>query len=89
MSQIMPRRRAYQPDPLTEHLKNLNPEQVDALQMMRGVYSNQVELAAAHMSQLLHTFDADNDVYELAESVASNTVPRLDAVLNELENQEL
>lgn len=89
MSQVMPRRRAYQPDPLTEHLKNLQPEQVDAFQMMQGVYSNQVAFATAHMSQLKHTFDADNDVYELAESVAGNAVPRLEAIAEEVEKQEL
>ena len=43
-------RRAKAIDPLTEHLNNLQPEQVDALEMMRGVYSNQVALSAALVS---------------------------------------
>ncbi|WP_240478127.1 hypothetical protein [Vibrio neptunius] len=43
-------RRVKAIDPLTEHLNNLQPEQVDALEMMRGVYSNQVALSAALVS---------------------------------------
>ncbi|KJY94036.1 hypothetical protein TW84_01580 [Vibrio neptunius] len=49
MSSFMPRR-VKAIDPLTEHLNNLQPEQVDALEMMRGVYSNQVALSAALVS---------------------------------------
>lgn len=85
MSHIMPRRAVVKFDPLTEHLKNLQPEQVDALTMMRGVYSNQVALSAALVSLQLHAFNSDNDVYELADSVAANTLPRLQAVTNEME----
>ena len=87
MSHIMPRRVVVKCDPLTEHLKNLQPEQVDALQMMQGVYSNQVALSAAVVSMQRHAFDSDNDVYELAESVAANTLPRLKAVSEEMEKE--
>lgn len=82
-------RRAKAIDPLTEHLKNLQPEQVDALEMMRGVYSNQVSLGAAVLALHRHAFNADNDVFGLAGSVAGNTLPRLQAVADELEKQEL
>lgn len=85
MSHIMPRRAVVKFDPLTEHLKNLQPEQVDALTMMRGVYSNQVALSTALVALQLHAFNSDNDVYELADSVAANTLPRLQAVTNEME----
>ncbi|ARC91223.1 hypothetical protein B6A42_02380 [Vibrio coralliilyticus] len=88
MSSFMPRR-AKAIDPLTEHLKNLQPEQVDALEMMRGVYSNQVALSAAVVFLQRHAFHSDNNVYELAESVASNTLPRFQEVQKELENQTL
>ena len=50
MSQIMPRRAIINIDPLTEHLQNLQPDQVDALQMMQSVYSNQVALCTALVS---------------------------------------
>jgi len=89
MSHLMPRRVVVKYDPLTEHLKNLQPEQVDALQMMRGVYSNQVALSAAMVSMQRHAIDSDNDVYELADSVAANTLPRLQAVTEEMEKQAL
>ncbi|CAK3434543.1 conserved hypothetical protein [Vibrio crassostreae] len=87
MSYIMPRRAVVKYDPLTEHLKNLQPEQVDALEMMRGVYSNQVALSTALVSLQLHAFNSDNDVYELADSVAANTLPRLRVVAEEVEKQ--
>ncbi|WP_017191188.1 hypothetical protein [Vibrio harveyi] len=87
MSHLMPRRVVVKFDPLTEHLKNLQPEQVDALQMMQGVYSNQVALSAAIISMQRHAFNSDNDVYELAESVAANTLPRLQAVSEEMEKE--
>ncbi|MCG9608667.1 hypothetical protein L1D41_03100 [Vibrio harveyi] len=83
----MPRRVVVKFDPLTEHLKNLQPEQVDALQMMQGVYSNQVALSAAVISMQRHAFNSDNDVYELAESVAANALPRLQAVSEEMEKE--
>ncbi|WP_236615221.1 hypothetical protein [Vibrio harveyi] len=85
----MPRRVVVKFDPLTEHLKNLQPEQVDALQMMQGVYSNQVALSAAVVSMQRHAIDSDNDVHELADSVAANTLPRLKAVTEEMEKQTL
>ena len=89
MSHLLPRRVVVQFDPLTEHLKNLQPEQVDALLMMQGVYSNQVALSAAVVSLQRHAFDLDNDVHELADSVAANTLPRLQAVTEEMEKQAL
>ncbi|WP_417448426.1 hypothetical protein [Idiomarina abyssalis] len=89
MSHLLPRRVVVQFDPLTEHLKNLQPEQVDALLMMQGVYSNQVALSAAVVSLQRHAFDSDNDVHELADSVAANTLPRLQAVAKEMEKQAL
>ncbi|WP_299021502.1 hypothetical protein [uncultured Photobacterium sp.] len=89
MSHIMPRRAVVKYDPLTEHLKNLQPEQVDALQMMQGVYSNQIAMGTALLSMQRHIFNADNDVYELADSVAANTLPRLQAVAEEMEKQAL
>lgn len=87
MSHIMPRRVVVKYDPLTEYLKNLQPEQVDALQMMQGVYSNQVALSAAVVSMQRHAFDSDNDVHELADSVAANTLPRLQVVAEEMEKE--
>ncbi|MFH4589966.1 hypothetical protein [Vibrio alginolyticus] len=89
MSHLLPRRVVVQFDPLTEHLKNLQPEQVDALLMMQGVYSNQVALSAAVVSLQRHAFNSDNDVYELADSVAANTLPRLQAVAEDMEKQAL
>ncbi|BDU46903.1 hypothetical protein TUMSATVNIG3_57010 (plasmid) [Vibrio nigripulchritudo] len=86
-------------DPLTEHLKNLDPTQVDALEMMRGVYSNQITLCSALVSLQHHSYDTDNaitelsgtdiNVLELADSVAANALPRLDAIITELEKQSL
>lgn len=87
MSHIMPRRVVVKYDPLTEHLQNLQPEQVDALEMMQGVYSNQVALSAAVVSLQRHAFDSDNDVHELADSVAANTLPRLQVVAQEMEKE--
>ncbi|CAK1818187.1 conserved hypothetical protein [Vibrio crassostreae] len=87
MSHIMPRRVVVKYDPLTEHLQNLQPEQVDALEMMQGVYSNQVALSAAVVSLQRHAFDSDNDVHELADSVAANTLPRLQVVAEEMEKE--
>ncbi|NAW66144.1 hypothetical protein [Photobacterium halotolerans] len=89
MSQILPRRQAFHLDPLTEHLANLAPHEADALLMMQGVYSNQVSLSAAVVSLQRYAFDSDNDVYELADSVAANTLPRLQAVADEMEKQDL
>ncbi|WP_245823895.1 hypothetical protein [Photobacterium proteolyticum] len=82
-------RRAKAIDPLTEHLKNLQPEQVDALEMMRGVYSNQASLGAAMLALHRHILETDDDVYGLASSVASNALPNLQAVAEDLEKQEL
>ncbi|AIW16282.1 hypothetical protein VITU102760_12235 [Vibrio tubiashii] len=65
MSHMMPRRVVAINDPLTEHLKNLQPEQVDALQMMRGVYSNQVVLSAALVSSFTQQLTADSAVNSL------------------------
>ncbi len=84
----MPRRaRAF--DPLTEHLLNLKPEQVDALEMMRGVYSNQIALSAALLGLQRHSITNHHDVYGLGESVAANTLPRFHAVKQQLEIQPL
>ena len=87
MSHLMPRRVVVKGDPLTEHLKNLQPEQVDALLMMQGIYSNQVALSAAVVSIQRHAFESDNDVHELADSVAANTLPRLQHVAEEMEKE--
>ncbi|MFA0144528.1 hypothetical protein AB4452_00405 [Vibrio lentus] len=87
MSHLMPRRVVVECDPLTEHLKNLQPEQVDALLMMQGIYSNQVALSAAVVSIQRHAFNSDNDVHELADSVAANTLPRLQHVAEEMEKE--
>ena len=89
MSHIMSRRVVVKCDPLTEHLKNLQPDQVDALQMMQCLYSNQVALSAAVVSIQRHTFNSDNDVHELADSVAANTLPRLQHVAQEMEKHTL
>ena len=89
MSHLMPRRVVVKCDPLTEHLKNLQPEQVAALLMMRGIYSNQVALSAAVVSMQRHAFDSDNDVHELADSVAANALPRLKNVAQEMEKHTL
>ncbi|EFP97436.1 hypothetical protein [Vibrio caribbeanicus] len=89
MSHLLPRRVVVKYDPLTEHLKNLQPEQVDALLMMQGVYSNQVALSAAVISMQRHAFNSDNDVYELADSVVANALPRLKVVTEEMEKQAL
>ncbi|OCH69488.1 hypothetical protein [Vibrio splendidus] len=87
MSHLMPRRVVVKCDPLTEHLENLQPEQVDALLMMQGIYSNQVALSAAVVSIQRHAFNSDNDVHELADSVAANTLPRLQHVTEEMEKE--
>ncbi|MCG9553805.1 hypothetical protein L1D11_10525 [Vibrio sp. Isolate32] len=87
MSHFMPRRAVVTYDPLTEHLKNLKPDQVDALEMMRGVYSNQVSLSSAVVSLQRHAFNSGNDVHELADSVAANTLPRLQNVAEEMEKE--
>ncbi|NOI75558.1 hypothetical protein F0224_07700 [Vibrio coralliilyticus] len=58
MSGFIPRR-SQSIDPLTEHLKNLQPEQVDALLMMRGVYSNQVAISAALVSSQTQQLKSD------------------------------
>lgn len=89
MSHLMPRRVVVKCDPLTEHLKNLQPDQVDALLMMQGIYSNQVALSAAVVSMQRHAFDSDNDVHELADSVAANAIPRLQNVAQEMEKHTL
>lgn len=89
MSHLMPRRVVAKCDPLTQHLKNLQPAQVDALKMLQGVYSNQVGLGAAVVSLQRHVFDSDNDVHELADSVAANALPRLQAIAKEMEKQPL
>ena len=59
----------------------------DALEMMRGVYSNQVSLSSAVVSLQRHAFNSDNDVHELADSVAANTLPRLQNVAEEMEKE--
>ncbi|WP_253817037.1 hypothetical protein [Vibrio coralliilyticus] len=68
---------------------NLQPEQVDALEMMRGVYSNQIALSAAILGLQRHSIINHHDVYGLGESVAANTLPRFQAVKQELETQPL
>ncbi|WP_254230212.1 hypothetical protein [Vibrio coralliilyticus] len=68
---------------------NLQPEQVDALEMMRGIYSNQIALSAAILGLQRHSIINHHDVYGLGESVAANTLPRFQAVKQELETQPL
>lgn len=84
MSHLLPRRTVISFDPLTEHLKNLQPEQVDALEMMRGVYSTQVALASAITSLQRNAFISDNQLHDLANSVAANSLPRLTAISTEI-----
>lgn len=84
MSQILHRRTVITFDPLTEHLKSLQPEQVDALHMMQGVYSNQIALSSAVISLQHQAINSDNDLHGLADSVAANTLPRLTHVSNEI-----
>ena len=84
MSQMLPRRTVIIFDPLTEHLKSLQPEQVDALQMMQGVYSNQIALSTALVSLQHHAFTSDNDLHGLADSVAANTLPRFTPICDEI-----
>ena len=84
MSQMLPRRTVITFDPLTEHLKNLQPDEVNALQMMQGVYSNQIALTTAVISLQHQAINSDNDLHGLADSVAANTLPRLTTVNNEI-----
>lgn len=88
MSYLMPRR-AIGLDPLTEHLKNLDPTQVDALEMMRGVYSNQVALSAALIDIHSHVFSIDTNINDLADSTAANVLQHLRAMKTELEKEQL
>lgn len=60
MSNILPRRMKV--DPLTEHLKQLKPEEVNALQMMQGVYSTQLALSGAVVSLQQQVVDSDDSV---------------------------
>lgn len=87
MSHFIPRRQVISFDPLTEHLQNLQPEQVDALQMMQGVYSNQVALSTAIMSLQRHMFISDNQLHGLADSTAANTLPRLTPISAQIKEQ--
>lgn len=41
---------------------NLQPEQVDALEMMRGVYSNQAAISAALLSSLTQQLLSDETI---------------------------
>ncbi len=84
MSHMIPRRTVITFDPLTEHLKNLQPDEVNALQMMQGVYSNQIALSTALISLQHQAINSDNDIHGLADSVAGNTVPRLTQISNEI-----
>lgn len=84
MSYMIPRRVTFALDPLTEHLKNLQPEQVDALQMMQGVYSNQIALTTAVISLQHQAINQDNDVYGLAESVAANALTHLNEITKKI-----
>lgn len=84
MSQMLPRRTVITFDPLTEHLKNLQPDEVNALKMMQGVYSNQIALSTALVSLQHHAFNSDNDLHGLADSVAANTLPRLTPICDEI-----
>lgn len=86
MSGMLPRRTVITVDPLTEHLKNLQPEQVDALQMMQGIYSNQIALGTALLSLQHHAFTSDNDLHGLADSVAANALPRLTSISTEIKD---
>ncbi|MFT5879566.1 MAG: hypothetical protein ACI86X_000670 [Moritella sp.] len=84
MSQFLSRRTVIKIDPLTEHLKSLQPEQVDALLMMQGVYSNQIALATSVIALQSQAINSDNDLHGLADSVAANTLPRLITVNNDI-----
>jgi len=84
MSQMLPRRAVIKFDPLTEHLKNLQPDEVNALHMMQGVYSNQIALSTALISLQHQAIYSDNDLHGLADSVAGNTLPRLTQVSNDI-----
>ena len=84
MSQMLPRRAVIKFDPLTEHLKNLQPDEVNALHMMQDVYSNQIALSTALISLQHQAINSDNDIHGLADSVAANTLPRLTPVCNEI-----
>lgn len=84
MSQMLPRRTVIIFDPLTEHLKNLQPDEVNALHMMQGVYSNQIALSTALISLQHQAINSDNDLHGLADSVAGNTLPRLTQVSNDI-----
>jgi len=89
MSQLMPRKAVINLDPLTEHLQNLQPDQVDALQMMQGVYSNQVALSSTVISLQHQAINSDNDVHGLAESVAVNALAKMDELTKEIKEQTL
>ena len=84
MSHMLPRRTVITFDPLTEHLKNLQPDEVNALHMMQGVYSNQIALSTALISLQHQAINSDNDIHGLADSVAANTLPRLTQISNDI-----
>jgi hypothetical protein len=84
MSHMLPRRTVITFDPLTEHLKNLQPDEVNALHMMQGVYSNQIALSTVLISLQHGAFKSDNDIHGLADSVAGNTLPRLTQISNDI-----
>ncbi len=65
MSNILPRRMKV--DPLTEHLKKLEPEEVDALEMMQGIYSNQVALSSAVVSLQQQAVASDDSLNSLVD----------------------
>ena len=88
MSSFIARTPKLDIDPLTEHLANLDPSQVDALEMMRGVYSNQLALSAAVVSLVGGQYVNSENVTGLATSVAVNALPEIkelkEQIINEL-----
>lgn len=87
MSSFITRTPKLDIDPLTEHLANLEPEQVDALEMMREVYSNQISLSAAVTALVGGQYINSENVTGLATSVAVNALPEMKELKEQITNE--
>lgn len=67
-------------------LEQIDPTNTDAVSLMESLFNNQLQMAAAITNLQRHGITVDGDIHELGESVAANTLPRLEPILQEVKD---
>jgi predicted nucleic acid-binding protein len=65
-------------------LAQIDPANTTAVSLMNDVFNNQLQLAAGILNLQKHGVAVDDNLHQLAESIAANTLPNFEKITNEV-----